>query len=261
MNIRCYLTFTLISLSSFSVVANTDETNEPDSNARANIYDDEAKDSQDPTRINTKLGVAIDHNFQSSKSGYSVSGSIGLSEAQKVNMRFHPDTGEWKLGGSWLFDFGIVNFNFGKSEYDDGANYNNYSVGTFVPLSVFGFEPGGWQIFPMAGFNYTDGERPLGEWEPDFDPDNPYVLHPTNSTGGYIGAFSLKPVHEKVTVMAFAGASKGSNDYSGYWLGAGSAFKLTKRDSLSLLAIYSDNDYGTDKKLVLSYSHDFSLIN
>ncbi|WP_198419119.1 hypothetical protein [Motilimonas pumila] len=224
------------------------------------IYDNKSKNADDPTRINTKLGFAGDYNFESEKFGYSISGSIGLSEAQKINLRLHPDTGEWMLGGSWLFDIGIVNFNFGKSEYDDGSNYNNYSVGTFVPLTVFGIEPNGWQIFPMAGFNYTDGERPVGEGEPEYDPANPYLLHPTDSTGGYLGYFSLKPLNDSYTLITFAGASAGSDDYFGYWLGAGVGYKFTQRDSVSLLAIAADNDYGATQKIILSYSHDFSTL-
>ncbi|GAD79440.1 hypothetical protein [Vibrio ezurae] len=224
---------------------------------KRDIYDNENKNADDPTRIVTKLGVAADYNFESEKAGYSISGSLGLSEAQKINARYHPDTQEWSVGGSWLFDIGIVNFNFGHSEYSDGSNFNNYSIGTFLPLSVFGIEPAGWQIFPMAGFNYTDGERPLNANDEFYDENNPFVLHPSDSTGGYVGAFSLKPINDKFTVMAFAGASIGSDDYFGYWMGAGSGYNFTKKDSISLLALVSDNDYGSDKKVILSYSHTF----
>jgi len=232
-----------------------------DKNTERDIYDNKNKNADDPTRINTKLGFAGEYNFESENFGYSISGSIGLSEAQKINLRVHPDTGEWMLGGSWLFDFGILNFNFGKSEYEDGSNFNNYSVGTFVPLSVFGIEPNGWQIFPMAGFNYTDGERPLNEGEPEYDDLDPYILHSTDSTGGYLGYFSLKPLNQEFTVITFAGASVGSDDYFGYWLGAGVGYKITKRDSISLLGLVADNDYGSDQKIILSYSHDFSILD
>ncbi len=37
---------------------------------------------------------------------------------------------------SWLFDFGIINFSFGHSKYDNGGQKDNYSVGTFLPLSA-----------------------------------------------------------------------------------------------------------------------------
>ncbi|MEZ9917787.1 hypothetical protein BCT61_17370 [Vibrio breoganii] len=249
-------------LNTTSVLADTSNTTEEDTSSRSeskkDIYDNENKHVDDPTRVVTKLGLAGDYNFESEKFGYSISGSIGLSDAQKINLRYHPDSEEWTLGGSWLFNFGIVNFNFGKSEYEDGSNFNNYSIGTFVPLSVFGIEPAGWQIFPMAGFNYTDGERPLNEGEPDFDPSNPYVLHPSDSTGGYLGYFSLKPVTEEFTVITFAGASVGSDDYFGYWLGAGMGYKFTKKDSINLLGIVTDNDYGAEQKIILAYSHTFS---
>ncbi|OBT12065.1 hypothetical protein A9264_02655 [Vibrio sp. UCD-FRSSP16_10] len=228
------------------------------SEKKRDIYDNENKNADDPTRIVTKIGIAGDYNFESEKAGYSISGSIGLSEAQKINARYHPDTQEWSLGGSWLFDVGIVNFNFGRSEYEDGSNFNNYSVGTFVPLSVFGIEPAGWQIFPMLGFNYTDGERPLNETNHFLKQDNPIVLHPTSSTGGYAGFFTLKPINDQFTVISFAGASVGSDDYFGYWIGAGAGFNMTQKDSLSLLTLVTDNDYGSDKKIILSYSHTFS---
>lgn len=260
----------LLPISSFSpiVLAEAEPKQQVDVNVQAedkkskkDIYDNKSKNAEDPTRINTKLGFAGDYNFESENFSYSISGSIGLSEAQKINLRIHPETGEWMLGGSWLFDFGIINFNLGKSEYDDGSNYNNYSVGTFAPLSVFGIEPNGWQIFPMAGFNYTDGERPVDENQPEFDPSNPYALHPTDSTGGYLGSFVLKPINEAFTVIGFAGASIGSNDYFGYWIGAGTGYKVTKRDTISLLGIIADNDYGSDQKIVISYSHNFSALD
>lgn len=263
------LVLSMLSYASASIAnenSETDETSDAeiqsqDNKAKKDIYDNKNKNVDDPTRINTKLGFAGDYNFESENFGYSISGSVGLSEAQKINVRLHPDSGEWMLGGSWLFKFGILNFNFGKSEYDDGSNFNNYSVGTFVPLSVFGIEPNGWQIFPMAGFNYTDGERPVNEADPKYDDLDPYVLHPSDSTGGYLGYFSLKPLNEKFTAITFAGVSAGSDDYFGYWLGGGVSYKFTRRDSIGLLGVVSDNDYGSEQKIILSYSHDFSFLD
>ncbi|GAM56840.1 hypothetical protein JCM19231_4402 [Vibrio ishigakensis] len=250
----------LLSPTSMHVLAEEMADNKKQTAEKRDIYDNENKDANDPTRVMTKLGIGGDYNFETEDFGYAISGSIGLSEAQKINARYHPETQEWSLGGSWLFDFGIVNFNFGKSEYDDGSNYNNYSVGTFVPLSEFGFEPAGWQIFPMAGFNYTDGERPLDAGDPEFDPSNPYVLHPSDSTGGYVGYFALKPINKEFTTLTFAGVSMGSDDYFGYWLGAGLGYNFTPKDSISLFGLVMDNDYGSDQKIILSYSHTFSGI-
>ncbi|WP_261837197.1 hypothetical protein [Vibrio ishigakensis] len=232
-----------------------------ESNQKPDIYDNENKHVDDPTRIVTRLGLGSDYNFESEQMGYAITGSIGLSEAQKINARYHPETDEWSLGGSWLFDFGIVNFNFGRSEYEDGSNFNNYNIGTFVPLSVFGIEPNGWQIFPMAGFNYNEGEIAIEQQNASsFDSSlNEYVLHPTSSTGGYLGYFSLKPLDDKYTIMSFGGASVGSNDYFGYWFGVGAGYKFTPKDSIKLMGIVSDNDYGSDQKLVVSYSHTFSV--
>ncbi len=75
-----------------------------------------------------------------------------------VNASTTFDASEWRVGGSWLLDFGIVNFNFNRVDYDEGAYKHSYSLGTFIPLSIFGFAPGGWQIFPMLGYNYSAGD-------------------------------------------------------------------------------------------------------
>ena len=54
------------------------------------------KHHEDPTKIVTKVGAGY------SDSAF-VSGSIGLDEARMINARYN-ETGEWRLGGSWLFD-------------------------------------------------------------------------------------------------------------------------------------------------------------
>ncbi|MCP5922174.1 hypothetical protein NL350_27915, partial [Klebsiella pneumoniae] len=84
--------------------------------------------------------------------------SLALDPARKLNARINSDASEWRVGGSWLFPIGIFNFNIGKNDFSNGASQTNYSVGTFLPLSYFGIEPAGFQIFPMAGYTYNTGE-------------------------------------------------------------------------------------------------------
>lgn len=96
--------------------------------------------ADDPTKVITKFGAAYSNNYDFDDQNISFSGSLALDEARKINVRINDDASEWRVGGSWLFPVGIVNFNFGKNEYTNGADQTNYSVGTFVPLSYFGIE-------------------------------------------------------------------------------------------------------------------------
>ena len=218
----------------------------------------EAKEKldDDPTNVVTQLGVSYTDEAK-------VSGSLSLDPVRKINASINKDASEWRLGGSWLFDFGIVNFNFSRSEYDESAHQNRYSIGTFLPLSVFGFEPGGWQIFPMAGFSYNEGEiacdQQHSDCEKDIDPtfSSDFVLIPSTSTGGYLGAFALKPLTDKWTLIAFGAGSLGSDDYSGYSLGGGTGFKIDHHQSVSAYAYLTDNSYGDDQQLGIQYRYKF----
>jgi hypothetical protein len=98
-----------------------------------------AKLAEDPTQIVTQLGVSY------GGSDVRLSGSLGLDSVRKINASTQTDGNEWRIGGSWLFDVGIANFKFRRNEFDNGASQTSYSVGTFFPLSRFGFEPAGWQ--------------------------------------------------------------------------------------------------------------------
>lgn len=204
--------------------------------------------ADDPTKIVTKLGVGYTDEM-------TFSGSLGLDSARKINASINEDASEWRLGGSWLFDIGIVNFNFSRAAYDHDGYKNNYSVGTFVPLSYFDITPMGWQIFPMAGFSYNEGET-AQETPSSFDLNN-YVLTSSASYGGYLGAFALLPLSDKWTLMSFAGGNLGSDDYSGYWAGAGLSFAINGQNSLSLFGFISEDNYGKQDKISLSYTHEF----
>lgn len=212
--------------------------------------DNKEKNQEDPTKIVTKIGVSyVDE-------GLGISGSVGLDEARMLSARVSDDGDEWRIGGSWLFDLGIVNFNYSKTTYDNEDSYkNNYSIGTFMPLSVFGIEPYGIQIFPMAGFSYNDGEL-LTENKETAKVDD-FIITPISSTGGYVGAFSLKPLTEKVTLMAVAGGTLGSDDYSGYWLGGGLSYKHNKHSSINAFAFTVDDDFGKEDTFGVSYKYEF----
>ncbi|WP_433977364.1 hypothetical protein [Erwinia sp. E_sp_B01_9] len=122
------------------------------------VKGEKEKLDDDPTKVTTKVGASWSDNYDLDDSNLSFSGSVALDAARKLNARINSDASEWRIGGSWLFPVGIVNFNFGKNEYTNGASQTNYSVGTFIPLSYFGIEPAGFQLFPMAGYTYNTGE-------------------------------------------------------------------------------------------------------
>lgn len=206
------------------------------------------KNPEDPTKVITTLGVGYTDEFV-------FSGSLSLDATRKINGRINEDGSEWRLGGSWLFNFGIVNFNFSRTDYDDGAYKNSYSVGTFIPMSALGVSTGKWQVFPMAGFNHNEGENYVeGE---DLTFTNDYVLLPNSSDGGYIGAFVLRPLNEQWTFLSILGVSKGSNSYSGTWGGIGISYRITDNQSMNSFAFVSDDDYGRVEKISISYTYEF----
>lgn len=203
----------------------------------------------DPTKIVTKIGFGYSEDFV-------LRGSVGLDEIRMINVRVEENADQWSVGGSWLFKFGIVNVNLNKNQYDDEVTQYRYSIGTFIPLSVLGFTPYGMQIFPMAGYSYNDSEVPAEHQNSEFN--NDIILVSTSSHGGYLGAFALKPLTDNWTLISFGGGALGSNDYSGYWLGAGVGCKIDDRNSLNIIASTSDNSYGDSQNIGVSYTHEFN---
>jgi hypothetical protein len=213
------------------------------------------KHHDDPTKIVTRLGAGYND-------GLTLSGSIGLDEVRMISGSINDDGSEWRIGGSWLFDIGIVNFGFSRVDYDNDVYKNNYSVGTFIPLSIFDFTPGGWQIFPMAGYNYNDGNQLVKQEGSIFSVkkfnNEDFILMPSSSHGAYLGAFGLKPLTEKFSLIAIGGGMAGSNSYSGYWAGGGVSYKISKQQSFSVFGILSDDDYGQRNDIAVSYSYQFN---
>jgi hypothetical protein len=205
------------------------------------------KNQEDPTKIVSRLGAGYDGSL-------TINGSIGLDEARMITGYVNSDASEWRVGGSWLFDTGIVNFNFKRNQYDDGGESTSYNLGTFIPLSVFGIEPAGWQIFPTFGYNYTDGEVVIGsDWE-----SNP-ILMPIDSHGGYVGAFGLKPLSGGWTLMLAGGGSMGSNDTNNAYGGAGVSYRMSNNQSVNGFVLLSDsNQFGRKETYSMSYRYEFN---
>lgn len=198
----------------------------------------------DPTRIVTKVGLRYSDDW-------SVSGSVAFGPVTKINASYS-ETGEWSLGGSYLFDFGIVNVAASHRELDNGTDQTQYSIGTYVPLAAFGVDTGDWQLFPMAGLNYIEGTSV------DLDvPIDDTVAISTASQGGYLGVFALRPISERWTFLGVLVGSAGSDDFSGYTVGGGVSYLITKRDSISVFGSYIDNSFGTRDAVGISYSREF----
>lgn len=223
------------------------------------IEEEKQKLAEDPTKVVTQAGVSYGGDE------FRLSGSVSLGPVNKINASANPDLSEWRAGGSWLLEFGIINVNVGKKDFDDGSTQTNYSIGTFIPFSAFHIEPWGCKLFGMAGYTYNDGEvaiRGLNDEDlaGSFDPGeiNSPIFAPVTSSSGYLGVFGLKPLSEKWRLMGFLAGSIGTNDFSGYAVGVGTGYSITKRQSLSLMAYTQDNSYGSDQQIRLTYRFQFN---
>ncbi|MFB9136501.1 hypothetical protein ACFSJQ_13280 [Vibrio olivae] len=244
--------------------------------AQGEVKSNQEKLDDDPTKVITKVGISYANNFDFDDSNVAFSGSLAIDEARKLNARVNEDAHEWRIGGSWLFPVGIVNFNFGKNEYSNGATQTNYSVGTFMPLSYFGFEPAGFQIFPMAGYTYNDGEYLDCSGASDAkcsddsfigmpSPENGFTTVSSGSHSAYVGAFSLKSLTPQLTLIAFAAGSYGSKNeegenYKGAFGGLGGGYRFNKNNSMNAFVFMQDNNTyldDADKRIVASYTYQF----
>lgn len=200
--------------------------------------------ADDPTKIVTKAG------FRYSDFG-TVFGSIAFGPVTKINVSVSEDE-QWRVGGSYLFDLGIVNFSASEQDLDGNITQTIYAIGTFVPLVAFGIEPGGWLLFPAAGANYTEGS--IASIDFDFGDGFPFE---TSSKGGYVGILGLKPLSEKWVLKAGTVGSAGSDDYSGFSIGGGLTFNASPADSISVFGSYIDNSFGQRELLGISYTREF----
>ena len=242
--------------------------------AKPAVQANHEKLADDPTKVITKAGISYANNYDFDDANVSFSGSLALDAARKINVRLNEDASEWRVGGSWLFPIGILNFNFGKNEYTNGANQTNYSVGTFMPLSYFGIEPAGVQLFPMAGYTYNDGESPRCTKGSKCDDiafqgvpsaENGFYMAESAGSSGYLGTFGLKSLTPELTMMGFAAATYGSeNDegenYKGFFAGLGAGYLVNKNHSFNLMTFMMDNNTyldDPDKRVIASYTYQF----
>ena len=200
--------------------------------------------SDDPTKVVTKIGARY------SDFG-TVFGSIAFGPVTKVNLSIS-EGGQWRIGGSYLFDFGIVNVSASEQDLDSGVTQTQYAIGTFVPLVALGIQPGGWLLFPAAGANYTEGDASGIDF--DFGDAFPTEI---SSKGGYVGLLGLKPLSERWVVKAGGVLSAGSDDYSGSSIGAGVTFNASANDSISVFGSYIDNSFGQRELFGVSYTREF----
>lgn len=194
----------------------------------------EPKNQEDPTKIVTKVGLGYNGDLV-------LSGSFALSQTNKVNGSINSEGDEWRIGGSWLLSKGIVNFNVDVDDFR-----KSFSVGTYVPLSVFGVDTGEWMLFPLAGVSSTQGQR------------NENNIKPDKTYGGYAGMFFLRPINNELTLMGWGVGGLGSNDYSSIGLGAGLSYKIDLYQSVNVVSFYSDDVYRTDTTFGINYRFEFN---
>ncbi len=200
--------------------------------------------ADDPTKVVTKIGARY------SDFG-TVFGSVAFGPVTKVNLSVS-EGDQWRIGGSYLFNFGIVNISASEQELDSGVTQTQYAIGTFVPLVALGIQPGGWLLFPAAGANYTEGDASGIDF--DFADAFPTEI---SSKGGYVGLLGLKPLSERWVVKGGGVLSAGSDDYSGFSVGAGVTFNASANDSISVFGSYTDNSFGQRELFGVSYTREF----
>lgn len=200
--------------------------------------------ADDPTKIVSKVGLSYSDKW-------TLSGSVAFGPVSKINVRVS-DTGEWSLGGSYLFGFGIVNASASERKLNSGVTQTQYSVGSYAPLYRDKDNPKGWQMFGMFGANYTEGTAEGA------DIGLPGLGEITvESKGGYVGAMALKPLSEKFVFKGVTVASRGSNDYTGIAVGGGVTVNFSKRDTVNIMAFYSDNSFGQNDSFSIGYRREF----
>lgn len=203
-----------------------------------------SKAAEDPTKISTRVGLSYSDEA-------SVSGSFAFGEKFKINGRIS-ESGLWSAGASYLFPVAILTFSAARSSFDSGVEQTRYSLGGFVPLNDLGVETGQWRLFVPFGYTYTSGHGPV--LEEDASDVMPIEM---SSNSGYFGVFAMRPISDRLTFLAGANVSAGTNDFSGFGVSGGLSYHLTARDTLGLQAGYVDNSFGQNQKVTISYRHEF----
>ncbi|MFH5772645.1 hypothetical protein ACHFJ0_00255 [Paracoccus sp. NGMCC 1.201697] len=202
------------------------------------------KAAEDPTKIATKAGVSYSGDA-------TISGSLAVGPKFKFNARIS-EGGQWSVGASYLFPIAILTFAASKSEFDDGSLQTRYSLGGFVPCKSLGVDTGKWQAFVPFGYTHTDAENSVTDVELDET-----IIVEMSSKSAYVGLSGIRPLNDRMTLMAHGVVSKGSDDFSGVALGVGSSYHLTPSDRITAFGRYVDNSFGAKQKLGISYQHEF----
>ena len=198
----------------------------------------------DPTKVTTKIGVKYNDEV-------SVSGSLAFGPVTKINARVSP-SGDFSVGGSYLFRIGIINFAAGRSTYDDGVTQTNYALGTFVPLNALGLKSGKWLVFGTAGYN--DSESNVTYFDEEV---GDFLTVPLSNNSGYLGLFALRPISQTLTLQAGGIVIRGTDDYHGLAIGGGLTSDLSEKNSVTLSASHIDNSYTSDDRVGISLRHEF----
>ncbi|GDY24849.1 hypothetical protein AHAT_07390 [Agarivorans sp. Toyoura001] len=186
------------------------------------------KHIEDPTQIVTRAGVGYDGEL-------TVNASIGLDDSRMLRGKVNASGDDWYLGGSWLFEKGIVNL------YVDGnTDRISYNLGTYVPLSEFGVNTGKWMVFPTGGVSVID-------------PKNTSELN----YGGYLGGFAIRPFNEQWSLVSWLGTTVASNNYQSIWGGIGASYRINREQSIRGNVNLSNDDYGHNTTSSISYTYQF----
>ncbi|MXU64624.1 hypothetical protein GSH16_04135 [Rhodobacteraceae bacterium KN286] len=205
---------------------------------------EQEKSSDDPTKIATKAGISYTDEA-------AISGSLAFGPATKVNARIS-ESGQWSLGASYLFPFGIVTFSASSLEFDNEASQTRYSLGGFIPVTAMGVRTGNWQVFVPFGYTYTEGEVVVSA----LGIEDPFFVD-VNSRSGYTGLFAIYPFNEQFTLLSGAVGTVGTDDFTGISLGTGLSYHFTEQDTLSVFASVIDNSFGSRDRLGISYRREF----
>lgn len=190
--------------------------------------------SDDPTKIVKKIGFRYS-DFAT------IFGLIAFGPLTKVNVSFSEDE-RWSIGGSYLFDFGIVNVATSQKALSIDLEQTKYSMG---------IQPFGWLLFLAVGANRTEGS--LANFDFDFEEA---LQFETSSKGGYHGLLALEPLIDKWVIKSGVVLSAGSNDYSEYSVGGGLTYNVSTAHSISVFGSYSDNSFGQRDLLGISYKRE-----
>lgn len=233
------LPITLLSLlTTFAQAEVVDEIPMDEDKPAALLLEETEKNPEDPTKVITKMGLGYDSNGD-----VMFHGSLGLDDTRKINLSINEDGSEWSAGGSWLFPKGIVNVYVNSDESRTG-----YNIGTYVPLQAFSIDTGSWMVFPAGGLSYTTPKD-------EFDSEG---IKQQDSYGGYLGMFAILPFNDKWTLISWAFANAGSNDYYGANIGTGLSYRLTTAQSLNVKAAYSEDNYRKKSDVTITYTYEFN---